>query len=182
MANRRADVHGPATASAARYLAGATMRDAVAVFDHARIIAPLARAPAQGDDPAMPFRSLDYIYTPSRDVAGDSRYFIDVLGGELGFAIEAMETRVALIRLAAGAPAILLTDHLEGDRPVLVYRVDHLGDALAELEERGWVRDGTLELPPGPACSFRTPGGQRIAIYEASRSGVVDSFAGRRDF
>lgn len=130
----------------------------------------------------MPFQSLDFIYTPSQDVPGDVRYFVDVLGGELVFAIEAMGTRVAMIRLAPGAPAILLTDHLDGDRPVLVYRVARLQDALAELEGRGWAREATLELPPGPACSFRTPGGHRIAIYEASRPGVVGSFAGRRDF
>jgi hypothetical protein len=158
------------------------MRDAVPVLDHARIIAPLARAARQGDDAGMPFRSLDFVYTPSQDVPGDVRYFVDVLGAELDFAIEAMGTKVAMVRLAPGTPAILLTDHLEGDRPVLVYRVDRLQDALAELEGRGWVRESTLELPPGPACSFRTPGGHRIAIYESSRPGVVDSFAGRRDF
>ena len=28
----------------------------------------------------MLFESLDYLYTPSRDVAADVRYFTDVLG------------------------------------------------------------------------------------------------------
>jgi len=128
------------------------------------------------------FRSLDFLYTPSRDVPGDARYFIDVLGGELVFAIEAMGTKVAMIRLGADAPAILLTDHLDGDRPILVYRVDRLADALTELEGRGWRRERMIELPPGLACSFRTPGGHQIAMYEATRPEVIESFAGRRDF
>ena len=129
----------------------------------------------------MPLLSLDYLYTPSQDVAADAAYFVDVLGGDLVFAIEAMDTRVAMVRLGAG-PAILLTDHLDGDRPVMVYRVANLEAAGEELEGRGWRRGHMLELPPGPACSFQAPGGHRIAIYEASRPGVVDSFAGRRDF
>jgi hypothetical protein len=107
---------------------------------------------------------------------------VDVLGAELVFAIESSGTRVAMLRLASGPPAILLTDHLEGDRPIHVFRVDRLEDAVTELEERGWSRGRMLELPPGPACSITTPGGHRIALYEASRPGVVDSFAGRRDF
>jgi hypothetical protein len=127
-------------------------------------------------------RGLDFLYTPSADVAADARYFTEILGGDLVFAIEAKGTKVAMIRLGEGAPAILLTDHLEGDRPILVYRVDRLADALATLETRGWTHKRTLELPLGPACSFRTPGGHRIAMYEATRPEVVESFAGRRDF
>ena len=39
-----------------------------------------------------------------------------------------------------------------------------------------------MELPPGPAITFRTPGGLRLAIYEPVRPFVVESFKGRRDF
>ena len=35
-----------------------------------------------------PFGSLDYLYMPSRDVAADTRYFTNVLGGECLFAID----------------------------------------------------------------------------------------------
>jgi hypothetical protein len=35
-------------------------------------------------------------------------------------------------------PALLLAGHLEGDQPVLVYRVADLELAIVELEERGW--------------------------------------------
>ena len=130
---------------------------------------------------AAPFRSLDYVYTPSDDVARDVAYYTGTLGAELVFAIDAMGTRVAMLRLAASPPAILLTDHLEGSAPILVYRVDELQAAVADLSARGWRKGRLVELPPGPACSFTAPGGQRLAIY-ASRPFVVEGFAGRRDF
>jgi hypothetical protein len=128
------------------------------------------------------FEQLDYIYTPSRDVAADVRYFADVLGARIVFAIDAMGTRVAMLELADGPPRFLLADHLEGDVPVLVYRVPDLEAAFGELEGRGWIRGLTLEIPQGPVCSFTAPGGQRLAIYELTRPGVEASFAGRRDF
>ncbi len=128
------------------------------------------------------FESLDFIYMPSRDVARDARYFTTVLGAELVFAIDAMGTRVAMLALTDSPPRLLLADHVDGDAPILVFRVANLDDALTELESRGWQAQGRLELPMGPASSFHTSGGQRIAVYEPTRPSVVDSFAGRRDF
>lgn len=130
----------------------------------------------------LPFGPLDFLYTPSRDVASDARYFVHVLGAELVFAIDSDGTRVAMLRLSDDPPAILLTDHLDGDRSVLVYRVADLAESMAALEARGWTRERTLELPPGPATTFRTPGGHRIALYEPSRLFVLAGFSGRRDF
>ena len=130
----------------------------------------------------MEFERLDYVYMPSRDVAADMRYFTDVLGGRLVFAIDGMGTRVAMIALSDEAPRILLADHLEGDVPILVYRVANLPEALRRLASRGWKQGKTLEIPQGPVCSFEAPGGQRLAVYELTRPGVADSFEGRRDF
>ena len=124
---------------------------------------------------------LDYLYTPSVDVAADFRHLVDVLGGEAGFAIEDGGIRVAMVTFG-GPPAILLTDHLEGDRPIYVYAVDDLAAATATLEGRGWARERAVELPPGPAATFRTPGGLRFAIYQPARAFVVESFRGRFDF
>jgi hypothetical protein len=128
------------------------------------------------------FDHLDYVYMPSRDVAADVAWFTDILGGRLVFAIDAMGTRVAMIELTEGPPKLILAGHLEGERPILVYRVDDLDVTIAELESRGWVRGHRLEIPQGPVCSFSAPGGQRLAVYELSRPGVEASFAGRRDF
>jgi len=131
---------------------------------------------------AGPFEQLDYVYSPSRDVAADLKYFETVLGARVVFAIEGMGARVAMLELAAGPPALLLADHLEGEGAVLVFRVPRLREAMRSLEERGWEGGTTLELPMGPACSFTTPGGHRLALYEPSRPGVVGHFEGRRDF
>jgi hypothetical protein len=128
------------------------------------------------------FERLDYLYMPSRDVARDVAYFTDVLGGRLVFAIEGMGARVAMIDLTPDPPRLLLADHLEGDRPVLVYRVDDLEAARATLVGRGWDEGHGLEIPQGPVRSFSGPGGHRLAIYERTRPGVEASFEGRRDF
>ena len=130
----------------------------------------------------MTFLSLDFVYMPSRDVAEDMAYFTDVLGGRLIFAVEGMGTRVAMIELTEGPPRVLLAGHLEGDQPVLVYRVADLKLAMRELAARGWQRESTFEIPHGPVCPFRTSGGHRLAIYELRRPEVAEHFEGRRDF
>ena len=129
-----------------------------------------------------PFERLDFLYVPSRDVAADRDHLVDVLGGRLVFAVESMGTRVAAVELTEGPPLVLLTDHLEGDRPILVYRVPDLDAALDQLVPRGWERAGTFEIPLGPCCSFVTPGGHRIALYELTRPEAARHFDGRRDF
>jgi len=129
-----------------------------------------------------PFQSLDFVYTPSADVERDLGYFESVLGGRVRFAIEGMGAKVAAVELAPGGPLILLTDHLRGERPILVHRVSSLREAMATLEARGGTPEHTLEIPHGPCCSFTTPGGHRVALYELTRPGVAEHFDGRRDF
>jgi len=128
------------------------------------------------------FESLDFVYHPSHDIVHDLAYFTDVLGGRLHFAVEGMGARVAAIELAPPPPLLLLADHVDGDVPILVYRVVNLREALTELKRRGWSAESTFEIPHGPICSFHAPGGQRIAAYELTRPGAAASFEGRRDF
>ena len=130
----------------------------------------------------MAFEQLDFVYMPSSDPAADVRYFTDVLGARLVFAVDGMGTRVAMVELGDGSPRLLLAGHLHGERPVLVYRVPSLPEALEEMEARGWQREGTFEIPHGPVCSFTTPGGHRLAVYELTRPEAEEHFAGRRDF
>jgi hypothetical protein len=131
---------------------------------------------------AAPFAQLDFLYCPSGDVAAEASYLTDVLGGELVFAIESGGTRVAAVRLTGGPPLLLLADHVEGERPILVYRVDDLAASLVELQARGWQPVGTFEIPHGPCCSFRTTGGHRVALYQLTRPEAAAHFEGRRDF
>ena len=107
---------------------------------------PTADRDPEPDAAPLPFERLDFVYMPSRDVAADTRYFTETLGGRLIFAVEGMGARVAMIELTEGPPRILLADHLEGDRPILVYRVASFDDALeaaqgARLEARAEHRD-----------------------------------------
>ena len=133
-------------------------------------------------DASPPFERLDFLYMPSRDPAADAEHFAALFGARVVFAIEAFGARVAMVELADGPPQLLFADHLEGERPVLVYRVPGLERAMKELESRGWSREPTFGIPHGPCCSFTTPGGHRLAIYELTRPQASERFAGRRDF
>jgi hypothetical protein len=128
-----------------------------------------------------PFESLDFVYAPSRDVAGDLRGFVDDLDATPVFAIEAFGTRVAMMRLGDGRPALLLAEHLPGERPILVYRVENLDAEAARLRQRGFEPGPELGMPYGPIYSFEL-GGHRIAIYELTRPGADERLGGRFDF
>jgi hypothetical protein len=129
-----------------------------------------------------PFGQLDFVYMPSRDVAADLEQLSGGVGAEPVFAIEAFGARVAMVALGDGPPNLLLADHLEGERPIFVYRVPDLDKAMAELEWRGVDPGPRFGIPHGPCCSFSTPGGHRIALYERARPQADERFAGRRDF
>ena len=132
--------------------------------------------------PDAPFEQLDYLYIPSTDVAADVRYFTDVLGGRAVFAIDDGGTRAAMIEMTAGPPRLIFTDHLEGERAIMIYRVANLRSALKDLAKRGWEKEGTFEIPQGPCCSFVSPAGHRVALYQLTRPNVEEHFAGRFDF
>ena len=122
------------------------------------------------------------MYLPSRDVAADVEHFTAGFGGELVFAIEAFETRVAMVRLTPDPPAVLLAGHLEGDQPVLVYRVADLERSVAELEQRDVAVERRFEIPHGPGAELRNPGPQRLALYQLTRPETPERLVGRRDF
>ncbi|MCW2954394.1 MAG: Glyoxalase-like domain [Conexibacter sp.] len=128
------------------------------------------------------FERLDFIYMPSRDVAADVAYYTDVIGGRLVFAIERFGTRVAMVRIAAAGPDLLLAGHLEGPAPILVHRVVDLDETVARLRERGWDPAPLIEIPHGPCCAFHTPGGHHLAAYQLTRPERVAQLPGRRDF
>jgi len=127
------------------------------------------------------FEQLDFVYLPSRDVAADLTHF-DRLGAELVFAIERFGTRVAMIRLGSGPPPLLLAEHLDGERPILVYRVADLDRAIAELREREVDIAAQFEIPYGPGAELSNPGPQRIALYQRTRPDAEARLAGRRHF
>jgi hypothetical protein len=111
--------------------------------------------------------SLDFIYMPSRDVEQDLMFFSEVPGVEVVFNIKDMGTQVAMFKLGSG-PRLLLADHLEGELPILIYRVANLRKAMKELKIRGWKKEREVEIPHGPCCTY-IAGGKRFAIYELTR-------------
>ena len=129
-----------------------------------------------------PFEALDFLYMPSADVERDLAFYTDVLAGEVVFAIEAFGARVAQVRLGEGETRLLLADHLEGDAPVLVFRVGDLDAAVAGIERRGFEVGARFGIPHGPCVELRSPGGQRLAVYELTRPGADEHLAGRHDF
>jgi hypothetical protein len=133
-------------------------------------------------DAECPFEQLDYLYIPSTDVAADSKYFAEVLGGRVLFAIEDGDTRAAMVALSPEPPRLIFTDHLEGDRAIMIFRVPNLRSALKTLASQGWEKESTFEIPQGPCCSFVTPTGQRVALYQLTRPQVAEHFVGRFDF
>lgn len=128
------------------------------------------------------FNRLDFVYLPSRDVAADLKHFARGLGAEVVFAIEAFGTRVAMVRLAPDPPPLLFAGHLHGDQPVLVYRVDDLHRAVAELRDRRVELGLEFEIPHGRGVEVTNPGPQRVALYERTRPEADERLAGRRDF
>jgi hypothetical protein len=130
----------------------------------------------------MAIEALDVLYLPSRDVEADVRFYRDTLGADVIFAIEAIGTRVAEIALAPQGPRMLLADHLPGDAPVLLHRVSDLDQTVADLGARGLRLQARVELPLGPCVTFRSPGGQRLGLYQLTRPQVDAHFAGRADF
>ena len=92
-----------------------------------------------------------------------------------------MDTVVAHIRLTEQGPALLLSEHLTGQAPILIYRVADFRQAVTDLKARGIHGGRELEIPHGPCYSFEAPGGQRIAIYELVRPEVNEAWTGRID-
>lgn len=129
----------------------------------------------------MLFQSLDFVYVPTEDVDASTRRYVEELGVELAWKARGMGTVVACLRVSSDGPAILLSGHLEGETPILIYRVADYAAAVESLRAAGILDVRELEIPHGPCASFRAPGGQRLAVYELTRPGADQFFAGRLD-
>jgi hypothetical protein len=127
------------------------------------------------------FGSLDFVYVPTGDVDATAAAYVESLGANLEWKVRGMGTVVACLRMAEAGPAILLAGHLDGEVPVLVYRVADYAAAVTALRARGVGPVVELEIPHGPCASFGAPGGQRYAVYQLIRPDAASSFAGRMD-
>jgi hypothetical protein len=128
------------------------------------------------------FLSLDFLYMPSADPAVEVAQLERAVGAEIVFTIEAFGARVAMVRLGNDSPALLFADHLQGERPILVYRVADLPAAMTKLREAGFDVSEEFGIPPGPCAELITAGRHRLAVYESTRPEVLARLEGRRDF
>ena len=126
------------------------------------------------------FESLDYVYVPTDDVDADARRYGDELGAELVWKVRGMGTTVACLRVSTDGPAILLSGHLEGTVPILVYRVADYASALASLRAAG-IEDSTSSRSRRAVRELPRAGGQRFAVYELARPFMAHQFDGRID-
>ena len=93
-------------------------------------------------------------------------------------AARALEAAGQSPRVSALFPAVLLSGHLEGEVPILVYRVADYRATVAGLRARGLTALHEIEIPHGPLASFEAAGGQRLAVYELTRPEAAGKFDG----
>jgi hypothetical protein len=127
------------------------------------------------------FEALDFIYVPVEDVDAAAKRYAETLGARLLWKVRGMGTMVAQLQVSETGPAILLSGHLEGPQPILIYRVFDYSEAVYALRAAGVSDIREVEIPHGPCASFRVAGGQRMAVYELARANADEFFAGRMD-
>ena len=115
---------------------------------------------------------------PTSDVDSTVRHYVERMGADLRWKVRGMGTVVACLTVAGEGPAILLSGHLEGDVPILVYRVADYGATVAGLRARGVTELHEIEIPHGPLASFEAAGGQRFALYQLTRPEAAGKFDG----
>jgi hypothetical protein len=131
----------------------------------------LTGASAGWEDQAVEIEALDLLYVPSRDVEPDHDFYRRALGTPVGFAIEAMATRVTEVAISPQGPRLMLAEHLAGDAPVLLHRLSDIDETLAQLDAHASRLEGRVELPLGPRATFRSPGGERLALPAHATTG-----------
>jgi hypothetical protein len=124
------------------------------------------------------FDRLDFVYQPSRDAEADRDFHVATFGAEAVFSIVRFGTRVALIRLSRDGPGLLFAEHLEGDQPVLIFRVPDLEAAEATLPDD--VLEERFEFPYGVGRLLVGP--RRLAIYQRTHAERGRGIEGRHDF
>jgi catechol 2,3-dioxygenase-like lactoylglutathione lyase family enzyme len=124
------------------------------------------------------FGSLDFVYVPTADVEAAAQRYVEVLGAQLVWKVAGMGTIVACLHIGEPGPAILLSGHLRGTSPILVYRVADYAATVGHLRVQG-VALHELEIPQGPCASFTADDGQRYAVYELVRPEALHFFDGR---
>src|SRR3954454_24955211 len=105
----------------------------------------------------MGIEALDIVYAPSCDVEADVRFYRDMLGARIVFAIEAIGTRVAEVAVAPEGPRLVLADHMPPDGPIFLHRVSDLDETLAHFVLAGSGSKGESSCRSVPARPSAAP-------------------------
>lgn len=116
------------------------------------------------------FLSLDFVYTPTHDIDGAISQHVEGFGADLEWKVRAMDTVVACLRVSDAGPRILLSEHVEGELPILVYRVESYRDVLEPAVDAMIAKHGALRavIVLGPEWKGMTAG----AVWEDLRIGL----------
>jgi catechol 2,3-dioxygenase-like lactoylglutathione lyase family enzyme len=117
---------------------------------------------------------LAYLYVGTPDVDRAAAFYVDALGAEVVWAFDRFGARVAALRIGEG-PLLLLADHRPAGECRLLYRVDDITEAVAELRRSGASRLIEIGVPPGPCVIADDPAGNPIGVIEETRPGRMEA-------
>jgi len=129
----------------------------------------------------FPLGPLVYLYVGSADVTKDLAYWNEALGADLVWRFQAFEADVAAVRLAEGAPLVLLASHRPVPSVLPIFSVRSVEVQWEWLRETGWgpttIR---VEVPDGPCLVVRDPSGNEVGLLERQRpTAMVDAYDSR---
>jgi len=120
------------------------------------------------------FKRLAYIYTGTNNFSADYHFYKTILGVRLVWEFENFGAKVAAFDLC-GEPYLLIADHVPAPSKRLIYEVENITAATAELKSRGWKPDGEkFEVPDGPCINFKDESGNEYAIIQMTRPHVLE--------
>ena len=125
---------------------------------------------------AGPIGDLVYVYLGTDDVERDRAFYLEALGAEPVWRFRAFATDVAAVRVAPGAPLVLLAEHRRAPSCLLVWAVTDLDAAAERLRGSGFEAHGeTAGTPDGPVHVFRDPSGNEMGLLRQDRPNALDA-------
>jgi catechol 2,3-dioxygenase-like lactoylglutathione lyase family enzyme len=123
-----------------------------------------------------PVGELVYLYVGTDDVERDRAFYIEALGAEPVWRFNAFATEVAAVRLAPGAPLVLLAEHRPAPSCLPIWSVTDLEGAVARLGASGFEAHGeTAGTPDGPVHVLRDPSGNEIGLLRQDRPNALEA-------
>jgi catechol 2,3-dioxygenase-like lactoylglutathione lyase family enzyme len=117
---------------------------------------------------------LAYLYLGTPDVRRAAAFYVSALGAEVVWAFDRFGARVAALRIGDG-PLLLLADHRPAGECRLLYRVDDISAAVAELRAAGATDLVEIGVPPGPCVICDDAAGNPIGVIEETRPGRMEA-------